>query len=115
MKTYKITVNGKTYMVEVEEAGANETAAPAQATQSAPVSHSSGHGEPVEAPIQGTLLSIKVSQGDSVKKGQVLAILEAMKLENEIACPIDGVISSISAKEGQVVDSGDLLMTIESK
>lgn len=113
MKTYKITVNGKTYMVEVEEAGANETASTAAPT--APTNPSSGHGEPVEAPIQGTLLSINVSQGDVVKKGQVLAILEAMKLENEIACPFDGVVSSVSAKEGQVVDSGDLLMTIESK
>lgn len=112
MKTYKITVNGKTYMVEVEEAGANETAS---TTASAPANQSSGHGEPIEAPIQGTLLSINVAQGDAVKKGQVLAILEAMKLENEIACPFDGVVSSISAKEGQVVDSGDLIMTIESK
>ena len=114
MKTYKITVNGKTYMVEVEEAGVNETAtsvasAPVQASQSA------GHGEPIEAPIQGTLLSIDVAQGDSVKKGQILAILEAMKLENEIVSPFEGVVSSISAKEGQVVDSGDLLMTIETK
>ncbi len=114
MKTYKITVNGKTYMVEVEEVGANETAS-TTASPSAPVNQTSGHGEPIEAPIQGTLLSINVAQGDAVKKGQVLAILEAMKLENEIACPFDGVVSSVSAKEGQVVDSGDLIMTIESK
>ncbi len=114
MKTYKITVNGKTYMVEVEEAGANETGTSMPKTSS-PVSSSAGHGQPIEAPIQGTLLSIDVAQGETVKKGQVLAILEAMKLENEIVCPFDGVVSSISVKEGQVVDSGDLLMTIETK
>ena len=112
MKTYKITVNGKTYMVDVEEAGVNETGS---ASPAAPVNQSTGHGEPIEAPIQGTLLSIDVAQGDSVKKGQILAILEAMKLENEIVSPFEGVVSSISAKEGQVVDSGDLLMTIETK
>ena len=114
MKTYKITVNGKTYMVEVEEAGANETGASAPAAPVA-ASQSAGHGEPIEAPIQGTILSINVAQGEAVKKGQILAILEAMKLENEIVSPFDGVVTSISAKDGQVVDSGDLLMTIETK
>jgi len=114
MKTYKITVNGKVYMVEVEEAGANETAsAPVQ--QAAPAAAPAGNDEKIEAPIQGTILSVKAPAGTPVKKGQILAILEAMKLENEIVSPFDGTVSSVLIKEGQVVDSGTLLMTISTK
>ncbi len=112
MKTYKITVNGKVYIVEVEEAGANETAS---VPVSAPVASTQSTDEKIEAPIQGTIMSIKVAPGEAVKKGQVLAILEAMKLENEIVSPFDGTVSTVQAKDGQVVDSGALLMTISTK
>jgi len=115
MKTYKITVNGKVYMVEVEEAGANETAA-APVQNAAPAAPSAGgNDEKIEAPIQGTILSVTAPAGTSVKKGQILAILEAMKLENEIVSPFDGTVTSVLIKEGQVVDSGTLLMTISTK
>ena len=112
MKSYRITVNGKVYMVEVEEAGAHETAAPV-AAPAAPVA--TGQGEKIEAPIQGTVLSVKVSAGSPVKKGQVVAILEAMKLENEIVSPFDGTVTDVAVKDGLVVDSGALLMTIQTK
>lgn len=117
MKTYKIKVNGKVYMVEVEEAGANETAsisAPVSTTAPAAAAPQSSD-EKIEAPIQGTIMSVKVAPGQAVKRGQILAILEAMKLENEIVSPFDGTVSSVQAKDGQVVDSGDLLMTISTK
>ncbi|HSL85544.1 MAG TPA: biotin/lipoyl-containing protein [Bacteroidales bacterium] len=115
MKTYKITVNGKVYMVEVEEAGANETSA-APVKESAPAAPAAAStDEKIEAPIQGTIMSIKVAAGTPVKKGQILAILEAMKLENEIVSPFDGTVSAVHAKDGQVVDSGALLMTISTK
>ncbi|HCW74877.1 MAG TPA: acetyl-CoA carboxylase biotin carboxyl carrier protein subunit [Clostridiaceae bacterium] len=113
MKTYKITVNGKVYMVEVEEAGANETAA--APVQKAAPAVSAGSDEKIEAPIQGTILSVTAPAGTQVKKGQILAILEAMKLENEIVSPFDGTVTSVLIKEGQVVDSGTLLMTISTK
>ncbi|WP_312652901.1 biotin/lipoyl-containing protein [Proteiniclasticum sp.] len=114
MKTYKITVNGKVYMVEVEEAGANETAA-APVQQVAPAAPSAGNDEKIEAPIQGTILSVKAQVGTVVKRGQILAILEAMKLENEIVSPFDGTVTSVLIKEGQVVDNGTLLMSIRTK
>ncbi len=114
MKTYKITVNGKVYMVEVEEAGANETAA-APVQKAAPAVSAEGNDEKIEAPIQGTILSVTAPAGTQVKKGQILAILEAMKLENEIVSPFDGTVTSVLIKEGQVVDSGTLLMTISTK
>ena len=113
MKSYKITVNGKVYMVEVEEAGAHETAAPVAAPTAAPAA--TGQGEKIEAPMQGTVLSVKVSAGSPVKKGQVVAILEAMKLENEIVSPFDGTVTDVAVKDGLVVDSGALLMTIQTK
>lgn len=112
MKTYKIKVNGKTYMVEVEEAGAGDVAAAAVPAQAAV---HTGTDEKIEAPIQGTILSVKVSPGTAVKKGQIVAILEAMKLENEIVSPFDGTVSSVHIKDGQVVDSGALLMTVSTK
>ena len=114
MKSYKIKVNGKVYMVEVEEVTGGESAAPvAPVAPAAPVA---GAGDlKIESPMQGLIMSVKTRVGTEVKKGQIVAILEAMKLENEIACPFNGIVASISAKEGQVVDSGDLLMTIETK
>jgi biotin carboxyl carrier protein len=115
MKTYKITVNGKVYMVEVEEAGANETASALVSAPAPAAASPQSSDEKIEAPIQGTIMSVKVAPGQAVKKGQVLAILEAMKLENEIVSPFDGTVSTVQAKDGQVVDSGALLMTIATK
>lgn len=111
MKTYKIKVNGKEYMVEVEEVAVGTASSNPQII-SAPESTTDLR---VEAPLQGNVLSVKTPVGTKVKRGQVLLILEAMKLENEIVAPADGMVTSVNVKDGQVVDSGILLMTIETK
>ena len=110
MKTYKVNVNGTIYEVTVEEMNENEIkSAPAQAP-AAP--KAVGAGETISVPMPGTILSVKVKAGDTVKKGQVLAILEAMKMENEIMAPADGTVTSVSVAEGAAVKTGDVLCTI---
>ena len=120
MKQYKITVNGKTYDVTVEESGeaaSAVTAAPAQVAEkkaeSAPVQKPSADGEAVKAPIPGTVLNWKVKQGDAVKAGDSLCVLEAMKMENDIAAPHDGVVAEICANKGASVNTGDPLLILK--
>ena len=112
MKKYRVTVNGTAYEIELEEltgaAPAPAAAAPAPAPAAAPAG-----GEQVTSPMPGTILDVKVSQGASVKKGDVLMILEAMKMENEIMCPCDGKVASIHASKGTAVESGTLLCVIQ--
>ena len=120
MKNLRITVNGTSYDVQVEEltegavptvtAPAPKKAAPVKAA--APAKAQAGSGEPVKAPMPGVILDIKVSQGQSVKKGDCVFILEAMKMENEIFAPVDGTVESITVSKGQNVNSGEVLMTI---
>lgn len=126
MKSYNITVNGKTYAVTVEETGESYSApaavsAPAAAAPAAPAPAAkapaataapSADGTKVSSPIPGTILDIKVANGDSVSKGQVLCILEAMKMENDIVAPCDGKVASINTSKGATVDSGDILFVI---
>ncbi|WP_295749975.1 biotin/lipoyl-containing protein [uncultured Oscillibacter sp.] len=110
MKKYKVTVNGTAYEIELEElTGAAPAPAPAAA---APAAAPAG-GEQVTSPMPGTILDVKVTQGASVKKGDVLMILEAMKMENEIMCPRDGKVASIHAAKGAAVESGALLCVIQ--
>ncbi|MBE7015432.1 MAG: biotin/lipoyl-binding protein [Ruminococcaceae bacterium] len=117
MKKYKVNVNGTSYEIEIElmsesEASSAKASAPAQApAQSAPVV--AGEGEQVSAPMPGTILDVKVNVGDTVKKGQVLFILEAMKMENEIMAGVDGQITSVGATKGASVQTGDMLCTIK--
>lgn len=111
MKTYKIKVNGKEYVVEVEEVSAGTMPSTPQ-TAPSPVGAAATR---IEAPLQGNVLTVKTPVGTQVKRGQVLLILEAMKLENEIVAPADGIVTSVYVKDGQVVDNGTLLMTIETK
>ena len=112
MKKYRVNVNGTVYEVELEEitgaapAAAAPVAAPAAAPAAAP------GGEKVCAPMPGTILSVNVSNGSAVKKGDVLMILEAMKMENEIMAPCDGTVTSVAAAKGAAVESGTLLCTI---
>ncbi len=121
MKRFNITVNGKAYDVAVEEVDASTTAAaaPAPAPVSAPApaapaaAPAAGTGEKVTAPMPGTVLDVKVSAGDTVAKGQVIMILEAMKMENDIVASCDGKITSVLAKKGDTVNSGDTLATIQ--
>ena len=114
MKTYKIKVNGKEYLVEVEEILENAKTSPKDAEKSETKSNNS-NVEEIDAPMQGTLLSVEVDEGENVVKGQLIAVLEAMKLENEIVSPFDGVIEEILVKNGETVDNGTRLMTVLSR
>ncbi len=128
---YKVTLNGKTYEVEVEAGKAilldeYEALAPAPSAPAAPANApvapaatpapapavSLAAGETVESPMPGNILSVNVNQGDKVKEGQVLAILEAMKMENEIPAPKDGTIVQIVTSKGAVVETGSPLFVI---
>ncbi len=132
MRKFLINVNGNSYEVEVEEIrdgsavvapAAPRAAAPAQksapaAKAAAPVSKSAPVAVPagastVVAPMPGTILSVNVKVGDSVKKGQVLCILEAMKMENEIMAAGDAKVSSIAINSGDSVNTGQVLIVLE--
>lgn len=117
MKKYNVVVNGTSYEVDIElvsesEAKAAPAAAPTAAPAAAPAPAASGEGETVAAPMPGTILSVNVNVGDTVKAGDILFILEAMKMENEIMAPHDGKITSVSATKGAAVDTGAVLCTI---
>ncbi len=119
MRKYNVNVNGTAYEVTVEEiqgGAAAPVSAPAPAAAPAPAPApapaAAGAGEPVNAPMPGTILDVKVSAGQAVKSGDVLMILEAMKMENEIMAPKDGTVTSVSASKGASVQSGDVLCTI---
>ena len=131
MRQFNITVNGVAYQVSVEETGvvsapvapvAAPVAAPAPvaaapvaaapAAAPAPVAAPVAGGEKVNAPMPGTVLDIKVAQGAAVKKGDVLLILEAMKMENEIMSPCDGTVKQLVVTKGASVNSGDPMIVI---
>ena len=110
MKKYKVSVNGTVYEIELEEmTGAAPAAAPVAAP--APAAAPAG-GEKVVAPMPGNILSVNVAAGDAVKRGQVLMVLEAMKMENEIMCPCDGRVASVNTSKGSTVETGTLLCVI---
>lgn len=122
MKRFNITVNGNAYDVAVEEITDSSApvaaAAPVQtkkvaAPAAAPAKKAAGAGTKVSAPMPGTILEIKVKEGDSVKKGQPVMVLEAMKMENDIVAPCDGKITSIVVNKGDTVESADTLATIQ--
>ena len=122
MKKYNITVNGTVYEVEVEEVGgaftpapvAVPTAAPAAPAAAAPAPAASGAAGSVKitAPMPGSILKVNVTAGQAVAKGDVLCVLEAMKMENEIMAPSDGTVASVNTQKGASVNSGDLLLTL---
>ncbi len=121
MKKYNVTVNGTKYEVTLEAVDASEVkaspaapAAPATAPAPAPVSApaANANGETVTSPMPGTILSVNVSNGAAVKKGDVLLILEAMKMENEILAPCDGTVASVNVTKGSSVETGAVLCVI---
>ena len=124
MKNLIVTVNGVAYNVTVEEGTgapvaaaapvAAPAAAPAPTAAPAPAAAPAGAAGAVSvtAPMPGNILDVKVKVGDSVKAGDTLLILEAMKMENEISAPQDGTIASVNVRKGDVVNSGDLLITM---
>ena len=113
MKKYRVNVNGTAYEVEIEEMAGAPVAAPVAAPAAAPASAASGAGESINAPMPGNILSVNVAAGDTVKKGQVLMVLEAMKMENEIMAPRDGKVTAVAVAKGAAVESGALLCTIQ--
>lgn len=132
MKRFQITVNGNAYDVQVEEVGGATPAAPAPAAApaapaapaaapapapapaAAPAAAAPVEGaETINAPMPGNIVNVLVKAGDKVTKGQVLLILEAMKMENEIMSPRDGVIAGVHVNKGDSVDSGKLLVSIQ--
>lgn len=123
MKKYVITVNGAKYEVVIEEADINakftkaETpkaapAAPAAAPKAAAPKAASAGATAVNAPLPGNILKVKATQGSAVKKGDLLCVLEAMKMENEILAPADGTVTAVYAKEGNSVNTGDVLFEL---
>ena len=121
MKNYTITVNGTVYDVTVEEGGAGAgTATPAAAPKAAPKAAAPKAAAPagaegavkVNAPMPGKIISVKASAGQAVKKGDVILILEAMKMENEVVAPQDGTIASINVAAGDSVEAGAVLASL---
>ncbi len=116
MRKYNVNVNGTAYEVTVEEVKGGAAPAPAPAAAPAPAPApapaAAGSGEPVNSPMPGTILDVKVAAGQAVKSGDVLMILEAMKMENEIMAPKDGTVTSVAVSKGASVESGALLCTI---
>lgn len=120
MKNYRITVNGNVYDVTVEETGATASApvapvasaAPKAAPAKAPAATGTQGATKVNAPMPGKILSVKVKVGATVKRGDVILILEAMKMENEVVAPADGTIASVDVNEGATVEAGDVLATL---
>ena len=125
MKYYNITVNGVAYSVSVEETAAGAAPVAAPAAPAAPKAPAAPAAAPkaaapagaagavtVKAPMPGNILDVKVSAGASVKAGDVLVILEAMKMENEIVAPQDGTVASINVNKGDTVNSGDVLVSM---
>lgn len=129
---YKVTLNDKTYEVIVEKGQAiladeYDAMAPAAAAPAAPAAPAAAPaavpaapaapavtaaGEPVNAPLPGTVVAIKVSQGQAVKGGELLAVIEAMKMENEVLAPKDGTVAQIVASQGAAVKTGDPLLIL---
>lgn len=125
MKNYTITVNGTPYNVTVEDANGSAApvaaaptpatapaSTPAPAPAAAPAAPAAAGSVSVDAPMPGNILDIKVSNGASVKAGDVLLILEAMKMENEIVAPQDGTVASVNVNKGDTVEAGQTLVSL---
>ena len=126
---YELTLNGRTYEVEVELAEPMlmqefQSYAPAPAAPAAPVVEAApsaapaaapavtGTGEKVDSPMPGTILKVNVAAGQTVKEGDLLVVLEAMKMENEIFAPKGGTVSQVLVEKGASVNTGDVLVVI---
>ena len=119
MRKFNVTVNGTTYVVEIEELGeGTATAAPVAAPAAAPKAAAPKAAAPaganaVKAPFPGTVVKMNVTAGQAVKKGDVLCVIEAMKMENEISAPADGTVASVNVQKGASVATDDVLVTLK--
>ena len=117
MRNFLVNVNGTQYEVAVEEidgkAAPAVKAAPAAAPVAAPVAAAPAGGAKVTAPMPGTILGVNVKDGDAVKAGQPIFVLEAMKMESDISAPVSGTVRGISVSKGASVDAGAYLCSIE--
>lgn len=122
MKKFQVTVNGNVYEVEVQELGGDfvaapvvpvaQTVAPPVAQKSAPVGAVPANATKVVAPMPGKIVDVKVKVGQTIKEGDLLAVLEAMKMENEIFASQGGTIASVNVNAGAMVESNDVIVTI---
>ena len=129
MRKFNVTVNGNAYEVEIEEVEAGASAPVAAAAPVAPAAPKAAPAAPkaapkaaapagkagavkVTAPMPGNIIKVNVEVGQKVSKGDVLCILEAMKMENDIPCPQDGTVASVNVQKGATVNSGDVLVTL---
>jgi len=119
MKKFQVTVNGNTYEVEVAEVGVGEStpvvaSAPVASAPvaAAPIVNNTVGSTLLEAPMQGKIVAVKVNAGQEVQKGDVVAVLEAMKMENEIVAPKSGTVVSVGVAAGQTVEAGDLIASL---
>ncbi len=117
MKKYRVNVNGTQYditleVLEGEAAAAAPKAAPA-AAPAAPAAKAPASAQAINAPMPGTILAVNVKPGQAVKRGDVLVVLEAMKMENEIMAPNDGTVGTVNVAKGQSVQSGATLLTLD--
>lgn len=129
LRKFRIKINEKEYMVEMEELGTAPgpgpisaaplaapvpAAVPVQAEAAAPIAAPvpSGEGFTMEAPMPGSIISVQVKAGDQVKENQVLVVLEAMKMENEIVSPKDGIVTAVHVAKGSAIDVGAPIVTI---
>ena len=109
---YNVTINDKVYEVEVEKGKANLIRTTAVAAAPAPAAAAAAGTTPVNSPMPGTILDVKVAVGQAVKEGELVCILEAMKMENEIYAPCSGSIAQVLVTKGQSVDTGTPLVSI---
>lgn len=114
MKAYKVTVNGNVYeiTIEVVDKADIKASAPAPAPVAAAPASAPAGGQAISAPMPGTILKVNVSNGQAVKKGDVLFVLEAMKMENEIMAPCDGTVAGVSVSAGASVETGTALCSL---
>lgn len=121
MRKFSVNVNGNNYIVEIEELdGATEVAvpAPAAAPKAAPKAAHKAAAAPagattIKAPFPGTVVKVNVTAGQAVKKGDVVAVIEAMKMENEISATVDGTIASVNVQKGASVATDDVIVSIK--
>lgn len=124
MRKFQVTVNGNTYEVEVEElvGGVSSVVAPVMqaastpvapvAPKAAPVANSAAGANKVVAPMPGKIVDVKVSVGQAIKEGDLVAVLEAMKMENEIFASASGTVASVNVSAGAMVEANDVIISI---